>query len=86
MRQLVAYITQKLTKKQNNTKDRHLTIKMKLEMQENNRIHKKKKKITQNQLGTTKADKGNTLVIPYKKYYKQEIEEFIKTINFTSLS
>jgi hypothetical protein len=48
-------------------------MKIKLEIQENNFMHKMKKKITQNQLATTKADKGNNLVILCNKYYELEI-------------
>jgi hypothetical protein len=44
-----------------------------------------KKKINQNQLIVTKANKGNTLVILRKVEYNNKIEEFITQNNFTKL-
>jgi hypothetical protein len=55
------------------------------ESQERHLINNIKKKINQNQLIATKADKGNTLVILHKDDYKNKIEEFITQNDFTKL-
>jgi hypothetical protein len=45
-----------------------------------------KKKIEQNQLIMTKADKSSTLVILHKEDYNNKVEGFITNNNYTKLS
>jgi hypothetical protein len=86
MRQLVANNIPKLIHKQNTNQDRRQTTRQKMEIRERKLIHHIKKKITDNQLIITKADKGNTLVILHKDTYNEKVKEFMIQNNFTKLT
>jgi hypothetical protein len=56
-----------------------------LELQEQHLINIIKRKINQNQLNVTKADKGNTLVTLQKEDYYNKTEEITTQNIFTKL-
>jgi hypothetical protein len=85
IRQLVANNIKKITNKHNSLKGKRHTNRIKREHVEWNTIKSLKHKINQNQLITTKADEGNTLVTLHKDDYNNTIEEFITKNNFTKL-
>jgi hypothetical protein len=72
MGQLVANKMQKIINKQNTLKEKRHTRYTKHGYIEWNTIITLRHKINQNQLIITKADKGNTLVIPYKDDYNNK--------------
>ena len=41
-------------------------------------------KLSENKVMTSKADKGNSIVILYQDEYNQKVEEFISNNNFTA--
>jgi hypothetical protein len=71
--------------KQMTLKKRRQKTHSKLLSEEQHFINNIRKKINQNKLIATKADKGNTLVILHKEDYKNKIEEFTTQNNFTKL-
>jgi hypothetical protein len=85
IRQLVANNIQKLINKQQTKKESRQTHKEKIEAREHRLIKDIKKKIEQNQLIVTKADKGNSLVILHKEDYNNKVEEFITNNSYTEL-
>jgi hypothetical protein len=86
MRHLVANNIHKLIHKQNTYQDRRKTTRQKMEIREGKLIYHIKKKITDNKLIITKADKGNTLVILQKDVYNEKVKEFMIQNNFTKLT
>jgi hypothetical protein len=86
MRQLVANKLQKLInqeKTKNNNKKAYATKQAKYEKQ---LVWNIKKKINENDLIITKADKGNTLIIMKQDEYNQKTTEFMVNNNYIALT
>jgi hypothetical protein len=83
MRHMVAQKLQKIILKEQTQTNNKTDHKAKLSKTEKNTTINIKQKIVENNLITTKADKGNTLVIMNKDDYLQKVQNFISKNNFT---
>jgi quinol monooxygenase YgiN len=86
MRQAVANKLKTLINHEETQKERKVTHETKQQIHEKKLINSIKKKMKENNLAVTKADKGNTLIVMHQDEYNQKVDEFITQNNFTKLT